>query len=1366
MLILFLLLGSFISTRPQMVALAGSGSSMLFEMKNGSSGIGRNDGLYQEDCSDDTYESDNNYSAANLISTDGKLQYHVNTPPTDEDWVKFNASAGDQYEIRTQLTNDINESDTAANDTYLYLYGTDGITQLTYNDDVGWTTWYNGYYYYRESIISWTAPANGTYYVREYQWGPMDVHHYTIRDCHTYNLWVVDLTTTLITTSASVASAIVGTPVTAGDSATLTSGNNPTGSVTFTLYSDATCTTAVPGMSGSGTISGNSASWSKSWTPTTPGTYYWTASYPGDANNSAYTTSCGAGNEEIVVNQASPTISTTASPASVIVETAITAGDSATLNSAYNPSGSVTFTLYSDASCTTPVSDMSGSGTISGNSASWSKSWTPPMPGTYYWIASYPGDANNDDYTTTCSAANEQITVNKASPTITTTLSRSSITVGDTVHDSARLSGATSDAGGSVTYTVYSNNTCTLNAQNAGTLTVTNGSVPDSSPITFNTAGSYNWQAVYSGDDNNQIAKSNCANELLTVNQVSPSLTTSASPASVIIGTPVMAGDSATLTSGNNPTGSVTFTLYSDAACTTPVPGMSGSGAIAGGSASWSPSTSWTPTTPGTYYWIAIYPGDANNRPYTTTCGAANEEIVVDRASPTITTSASPASATVGTAAPAGDSATLTSGYNPSGSVTFTLYSDAACTTAVDDISGSSTISGGLASWSKSWMPTTPGTYYWIASYPGDTNNDAYTTTCGATNEEITTGKASPSITTTASPASGTVGTQASTGDSATFTGSYNPSGSVTFALYSDTGCKTAVSGMSGSGTISGGSASWSTNWTPPSPGTYYWIASYPGDDNNHAYTTACGAVNENIVIPAIGIAKRVVTITQASAGTYDAILELLVENYGDVPLTNLQVVDNLATTFPPPTTFTVQSLTSTDFTVNWPAYNGSSNTNLLNGTDSLAVKPVVKASGKLTLVVRVIPNLAGPFNNTATATANDSLGATVRDLSQDGTNPDPDGDGNPTNNNDPTPISFGPSLFDPPFGVKTVDSAGEPLLKWSVIWINDMNLVGVKNDSHDPIPVGSSFTPDAVNSGHAVPVGAPPGSTSMGVACTAGASILTVTDLCYYEGPTVDNPRGQIIWAGTIGPDFGVRDPALAVNAIHITFSLTAANGVTSIQNQATIDTDLNGNGVVTDPGEQNLMSASASWTARTLTVLPLTGFAPGVVTALPDLSVYYSDLGSLWLEIPRLWVQMPIVGVAFGQDGWDVSWLGNDAGWLNGTAYPTWSGNSVITGHVYGADGLPGPFVNLTNLVWGDQVIIHFGGQRYIYVVRTNEVISPTDTSIFSHKNYPWLTLLTCKDYNAKTNTYAHRVAVGAVLIRIEADPPTDAAATDHQR
>ncbi len=170
---------------------------------------------------------------------------------------------------------------------------------------------------------------------------------------------------------------------------------------------------------------------------------------------------------------------------------------------------------------------------------------------------------------------------------------------------------------------------------------------------------------------------------------------------------------------------------------------------------------------------------------------------------------------------------------------------------------------------------------------------------------------------------------------------------------------------------------------------------------------------------------------------------------------------------------------------------------------------------------------------------------------------------------------------------------------------------------------------------------------------------------------------------------------------------------------------------------------------------LLPHTGFAPGVVTSIaPEPANIYDTSSDLTIEIPALGVKTSIVGVPQSGDSWDVTWLANQVGYLDGTAFPTWSGNSVLTGHVYGANGLPGPFVNLHTLKWGDQIIIHFQGQRYIYEVRENKVISPTDMSAFKHENQPWLTLITCKDYNASTNTYAHRVEVGAVLVKVEAD------------
>ena len=169
--------------------------------------------------------------------------------------------------------------------------------------------------------------------------------------------------------------------------------------------------------------------------------------------------------------------------------------------------------------------------------------------------------------------------------------------------------------------------------------------------------------------------------------------------------------------------------------------------------------------------------------------------------------------------------------------------------------------------------------------------------------------------------------------------------------------------------------------------------------------------------------------------------------------------------------------------------------------------------------------------------------------------------------------------------------------------------------------------------------------------------------------------------------------------------------------------------------------------------TLLPATGFAPNVVTDLGNKPrETYTAIGDVTVEIPSLGINIPIVGVPLKNGGWDVSWLGNQAGWLEGSAFPSWNGNSVLTSHVYGSNGLPGPFVGLNTLKYGDQIIVHVYGQKYTFEVRNNKVVEPNDASIFKHEEKSWLTLVTCKEYDARTNTYKKRVVIRAVLIGVE--------------
>ncbi|HEY4667638.1 MAG TPA: class F sortase, partial [Anaerolineales bacterium] len=146
------------------------------------------------------------------------------------------------------------------------------------------------------------------------------------------------------------------------------------------------------------------------------------------------------------------------------------------------------------------------------------------------------------------------------------------------------------------------------------------------------------------------------------------------------------------------------------------------------------------------------------------------------------------------------------------------------------------------------------------------------------------------------------------------------------------------------------------------------------------------------------------------------------------------------------------------------------------------------------------------------------------------------------------------------------------------------------------------------------------------------------------------------------------------------------------------------------------------------------------------------YLAYGGLSVEIPALGVQTDIVGVPLGPDGWDVTWLGDQAGYLAGTAFPTWTGNSVITGHVTLPSGGAGPFARLQELRFGDRIVVEAWGMRYIYEVREQKLVRPDAPSIFRHEDLAWVTLVTCAGFDERTETYLWRSLVRAVLVGVE--------------
>ena len=171
----------------------------------------------------------------------------------------------------------------------------------------------------------------------------------------------------------------------------------------------------------------------------------------------------------------------------------------------------------------------------------------------------------------------------------------------------------------------------------------------------------------------------------------------------------------------------------------------------------------------------------------------------------------------------------------------------------------------------------------------------------------------------------------------------------------------------------------------------------------------------------------------------------------------------------------------------------------------------------------------------------------------------------------------------------------------------------------------------------------------------------------------------------------------------------------------------------------------------------LPATGFPMGRMTAIPSQPAdkTYASYSDLRLEIPKLTVSTSIVGVPLSKEGWDVTWLGRDAGWLNGTAFPTWTGNSVITGHVWDAYNQPGIFYDLKKLGYGDLIKVHAFGQVYKYEVRQSNRIAPNAISAaLQHEEKAWLTLITCEDYKVLFKMYNYRRIVRAVLMDIQTE------------
>jgi len=479
--------------------------------------------------------------------------------------------------------------------------------------------------------------------------------------------------------------------------------------------------------------------------------YRWVAFYTGDALNRPVKTACGDPAETITVTKGRPSISTTAR-ASVTLP-AFTR-DAATLNGV-NPVGTIVFELFgpNNPACSgTPA--FSAELNVVGNGVYRSPRFLPRAAGTYRWLVSYSGDANNDMAASVCGESGEITEVLPHDPSLSTSASppanlrpsaRRVRAAGLSIYDSATLNGFR--PGGQIIFNLYGpdNTNCSGLPIFTTATTVRGNGIYNSEPFTPTASGTYRWTATYSGDgNNNRVGPTDCGdpNEAVDVTvPADPSLITSASDAISLGGA---LHDTAILSGGSDPTGTITFKLYApsdapnDTACSgnaifTSTVGVRGNGEYT--------SASFVPIAAGAYLWVAKYSGDHANHPASTACRDAGEIGVVRP--PTITPVTPGLSTTVSPSPGIGeamyDTAHLTGGIDPGGAITFRLFGpdDASCSaprvfTAVTAVDGNDNYR------STPFTVVLPGTYRWVASYAGDATNNPVHTACGDPAETVT----------------------------------------------------------------------------------------------------------------------------------------------------------------------------------------------------------------------------------------------------------------------------------------------------------------------------------------------------------------------------------------------------------------------------------------------------------------------------------------------------------------------------------------------------------------------------------------------------------------------------------------------------
>ena len=682
-----------------------------------------------------------------------------------------------------------------------------------------------------------TMSIVGTYrWVARYQNNPQTIVYET--ECNDPAQQVV--VTGPLTISGQASGTVQLGGATVSDSATLAQGVDPTGTILFRLYApnDPACILA-PVYSDTQTVDGADTYSSGSYTPTVAGTHRWRATYSGDVNDPSLSTTCGTTSQNVEVTSATPQITTQASPS---VEVGGVISDAATLTSGVNPTGTVTFTLYGpgDPTCSGAPA-FTSTGPVSGGTAA-SANFTTVVAGTYSWVASYSGDGQNAAATEPCGSPNESVIVT-APVSISGQATPATVALGaGTIADAATLADGRNPTG-TMTFDLFGpGDAGCVSIIFTSTSPVNGAGTYPSVAFTPTQVGTYRWVATYSGDGDDDSVATVCGAGTQNVEVTAGATALAPSPpATVTVGG--FSTQNVTLSgpAGPAPTGTILFQTFGpgDLTCANErgsvIETVNGYGPY---------SFTVAPDQAGTWRNRATYSGDASHLAATTACGDPNNQMQVLAATPQISTQASGSVSSGGSIT---DVATVVGGYFGTGTITFNLYGpdDATCAgpavfTSVQPVAGD----GDYAS--SPYTVFLPGTYRWIASYSGDTNNDPDAGACNDPGESVFVG-ATPQL---ATHATGSVPAGFTIGDTATLTEGFIPTGTITFSLYGPDDASCSGPAIATSVVDVAGNGDYESDVVPIGlPGTYRWIANYSGDEANEPVAGACNDPNESVEV-------------------------------------------------------------------------------------------------------------------------------------------------------------------------------------------------------------------------------------------------------------------------------------------------------------------------------------------------------------------------------------------------------------------------------------------------------------------------------------------------------------------------------------